>query len=218
MSSRTFSFQKIHHGAARAIFSPPKINDAGTQLQARAWALANPSVVECITLVVSMSEHRQSFLDLKFRDRLSVADAIILHQRLGVTKAANFVDVVDPWCYPDDDTPSTIVVKPYLHSLVDKAASAKISDKTEASITEFLLSPLLIKKGGRPSLVLKPKADRSNPSRSIVVTAAAIVARKPCSPPTDLPIDQGNISSLSRIFPPPLHPSSSFFILNTTCI
>ena len=62
-----------------------------------------------------MSEHRHSFLDLKFRDRLSVADAIILHQRLGVTKAANFVDVVDPWRYPDDDMPSTIVVKPYLH-------------------------------------------------------------------------------------------------------
>jgi hypothetical protein len=113
-----------------------------------AQGLSQIQVVEYITLMVSMSEHRQGFLDLKLRDRLSVADAIILHQRLGVTKAANFVDVVAPG---DDDTPSTIVVKPYLHSLVDKAASAKISDKTEASITEFLLSPLLMKKSGRPS-------------------------------------------------------------------
>ena len=140
-----------------------------------------------------MSEHRQSFLDLKFRDRLSVADAIILHQRLGVTKAANFVDVVDPWCYPDDDTPSTIVVKPYLHSVVDKAASTKISDKTEASVTEFLLSPLLVKKGGRPSLVTKAKEQRSTPSKRTVFTVAATVARKPCSPSVDHPFNQGTI-------------------------
>ena len=167
---------------------------------------------------MSMSEHRHSFLDLKLRDRLSVADAIILHQCLGYTKAANFVAVVDPWCYPDDDAPCQGKVLSYLQSLVDKAASLKIFNKTEASITEFLLSPLLVKKGARPSLVLKPKAQRSTPSPKIVVTAAAIVARKPCSPPTDLPIDQGNISSLSRIFPPPHHTSSLFFILNTTCI
>ena len=165
-----------------------------------------------------MSDYRQSFLDLQLRDRLSVADAIILHQRLGLSKAANFIEVVNPWCYPDDDTPAVIGVKAFLQSVVDKATSAKLSNKTEASITEFLLSPLLVKKGARPSLVLKPKAQRSTPSPKIVVTAAAIVARKPCSPPTDLPIDQGNISSLSRIFPPPHHTSSLFFILNTTCI
>jgi hypothetical protein len=152
--------------------------------------------VEYITLLASMSDYRQSFLDLQLRDRLSVADAIILHQRLGLSKAANFIEVVDPWCYPDDDTPAVIGVKAFLQSVVDKATSAKLSNKTKASITEFLLSPLLIKKGGRPSLVLKPKAERSNPSRRIVVTAAATVARKPSSPPSiDLPIDQGNILS-----------------------
>ena len=100
-----------------------------------------------------MSHNRQCLLDIQLRDRLSVADAIILHQHLGLTKAANFVDVVDPWCFPDDDTPAILNVKAYLHSVVDKAASAHISNKTEASITEFLLSPLLVKKGARPSLV-----------------------------------------------------------------
>jgi hypothetical protein len=156
--------------------------------------------------MVSMSEHRQGFLDLKLRDRLSVADAIILHQRLGVTKAANFVDVVDPWCYPDDDTPSTIVVKPYLHSLVDKAASANISNKTEASITEFLLSPLLVKKGDIPSLVLKPKSERSKSSPKAVVTAAATVARKPTSQPVDLPIIEGmHLQNFRLPSPPPHH-------------
>ena len=201
----------------RGSYSPPlKINDTGTQIQARAWALANPSVVEYITLMVSMSEHRQGFLDLKLRDRLSVADAIIIHQRLGVTKAANFVDVVDPWCYPDDDTPSTIVVKPYLHSLVDKAASAKISDKTEASITEFLLSPLLMKKGGRPSFVLKAKKQRSTPSERSFVTAAATVVRRPISQLVDLPIIEGRHLQNFRLpspLPPPHHPISLLSLL-----
>ena len=205
-------FSKIH-SIKGLIYTP----ETGTQLQAHAWRLSNSSVVEYVTLLTSMSDYRQRSLDIQLRDRLSVAGAIILHQHLGLTKAAYFVEVVDPWCYPDDDIPAILNVKSYLHSVVDKASSANISNKTEASITEFLLSPLLVKKGARPSLVLKPKAQRSTPSPKIVVTAAAIVARKPCSPPTDLPIDQGNISSLSRIFPPPLHPSSSFILNTTTC-
>jgi hypothetical protein len=174
-----------------------KNNGAGSQLYLRSWALANSSVVDYITLLVSMSEYRQSFLDLQLRDRLSVADAIVLHQHLGLSKAANFIDVVDPWCYPDDDTPAVISVKGCLQSVVDKVTSEKLSEKTEASIAEFLLSPLLMKKGRRPSLVLKPKAERSGPSRRIAVSAAATVARKPSSPASiDLPIDQGNIFSL----------------------
>ena len=65
-------------------------------------------MVEYITLLVSMSDYRHSFLDLQLRDRLSVADAIILHQRAGVTKAANFVvAAVDPWRFPHDDAPAT---------------------------------------------------------------------------------------------------------------
>ena len=171
--------------------TPPKNNDIGTQLQARSWALASSSVVEYITLLVSMSDYRQSFLDFKLRDRLSVADTIILHQRLGVVKASNFIELVDPWCYPDDDTPAAISVRSFMQSVVDKAASVKLSEKTEASITEFLLSPLLVKKGDRPSLVLKPKSERSKSSPKAVVTAAATVARKPSSQPVDLPIIEG---------------------------
>ena len=69
-------------------------------------------MVEYITLLVSMSDYRQSFLDLQLRDRLSVADAIILHQRVGVTKAANFVvAAVDPWRFPHDDAPATFNVR-----------------------------------------------------------------------------------------------------------
>ena len=121
----------------------PLKHDTGTQIQARAWALASPSVVEYISLLSSMSDYRQCYLELQLRDRLSVADCIVLHQRLGVSKAANFVEVVDPWCYPDGNKPAVINVRSYMQSVVNKAASTKISDKTEESITEFLLSPLL---------------------------------------------------------------------------
>ena len=169
-------------------YSPtPKINDTGTQIQARAWALANPSVVKYIILVVSMSEHRQEFLDLKLRYRLSVADAIILHQRVGVTKAANFVvAAVDPWRFPHDDAPATFNVRCQVQSVVAKATflGRILSDFTDTTISAFLLSLLLVKKGDRPHLVLKPKSERSKSSSKAVGTAAATFARKPSSQPS----------------------------------
>ena len=159
------------------------------QLQSRSWALANSSVVEYITLLVSMSDYRQSFLDLQLRDRLSVADAIILHQRVGVTKAANFVvAAVDPWRFPHDDAPATFNFRCQVQSVVAKATFLwrKLSDFTDTTISYFLLSPLLVKKGDRPSLVLKPKSERSKSSPGTVFTAAATVAGKPCSPSVDI--------------------------------
>ena len=36
------------------------------------------------------------FIELKFHDRLSIADAIVLVQFLGLTKAAAFISEVDP--------------------------------------------------------------------------------------------------------------------------
>ena len=90
-------------------------NGIGTRSQACAWAHANPMVVEHITLMTPMSDYRQQFIDFKFHDRLSIADAIVLVQFLGLTKAAAFISEVDPWCYPHDDTPSTLTVKKYVH-------------------------------------------------------------------------------------------------------
>ncbi len=133
----------IYSSSREPYFHSPKYDDSGTQLQARAWALASPSVVEYISLLSSMSDYRQCYFELHLRDRLSVADCIVLHQRLGVSEAANFVEVVDPWCYPDGNKPAVINVRSYMQSVVNKAAPTKISDKTEESITEFLLSPLL---------------------------------------------------------------------------
>ena len=81
-----------------------------------------------------------------------------------------------------------------------------LSQFTDASITDFLLSPLLVKKGDRPSLVRKLKPQHTSKSRA-VITAAATVARKPCSPPANLPIIQGNLSFRLSSLPHPPAPS-----------
>ena len=90
----------------------------------------------------------------------------------------------------------------------------KLSDFTDTSISAFLLSPLLVNKGDRPSLVLKPKSERSKPSPKAVVTAAATVARKPTSQPVDLPINEGiHLQNFRLPSPPPHHPISLLSLL-----
>lgn len=135
--------------------------------------------------MVTMSDSSQKYIELRFKDRLSVADAVVLEHHLGLTKAANFVAEVDPWCYPHDYSLSSIVVKSFVQSVVAQAANAarSLSQFTDASITEFLLSPLLIKKGDRPSFARKPHytKGKSTPHARIVTTAAATVGRKPSS-------------------------------------
>jgi hypothetical protein len=81
---------------------------------------------------------------------------------------------------------------------------------TDTSISAFLLSPLLVKKGNRPRLVLKPKSERRKSSPKAVVTAAATVARKPTSQPVDLPINEGMHLQNFRL-PPPLLTTPSLF-------
>ena len=168
-------------------------NVVGTLLQACSWAHANSIVVEHITLLSTMSDYRQQNLELNIRDRLSVADAIALVHHLGVTKAAAFVAAVDPWCFPHDDSPATINVRGQVQSVVAKATllGKALCNFTDTSISAFLLSPLLVKKGDRPSLVRKPKSIRGKSSPKAVVTAAATVVRKPISQPVDLPIIEG---------------------------
>ena len=72
--------------------------------------------------MATMSDYRQNFIELKFRDRLSVADAIVQVHRFGLTKAAAFVAEVDPWCYPHDEAQATLNVEKYVQTTVDLAA------------------------------------------------------------------------------------------------
>ena len=165
----------FHHFFPDGLDTNPNFdNVVGTLLQACAWAHANQIVVEHITFLSTMSDYRQQNLELKIRDRLSVADAIALVHHLGVNKAAAFVSVVDPWRFPHDDAASTFNVKGQVQSVVAKATHAgkSMCTFTDSSISAFLLSP---------SLVCKPKSERSKSSPKAVVTAAATVARKPSS-------------------------------------
>ena len=63
----------------------------------------------------------------------------------------------------------------------------KLTEKAEVSNTEFLLSPSLVRKGGRLSFVLKPKAQLSTPSLRKDLTATATITHKPSAPAVDLP-------------------------------
>ena len=171
-------------------------------MQACAWAHANPMVVEHITLMTTMFDYRQQFIGLKFPIVSQTQSSWF--NFLDSQRQLLFISEVDPWCYPHDDTPATLTVRKYVHSSVDLAAHAgkTIARFTDASITEYLCSPLLVKKGDRPSLVCKPKSERSKSSPKAVVTAAATVARKPSSQTVVLPNIEGKHLQNFRL--PPL--------------
>ena len=121
------------------------------------WELASASVTDQIALLITMSDYRQSLLRIITSYRLSLADAIVLVQHLGYTKAAAFIDVVDPWCYPTEKTRAPVGINNFLQRAMDKAAHAfTLHHWTPESLTAYLLSPLLILK--RPDLIRIPKA------------------------------------------------------------
>jgi len=74
--------------------------------------------------MVTMFGCQQQFHELRFKDRLSVADAVVLEHRLGLTKVATFVAEVDLWCNPHDDTPALIGVKRCVQIVVAQANHA----------------------------------------------------------------------------------------------
>jgi hypothetical protein len=140
--------------------------------------------------MVTMPEYQQQLVHLNMRDRLSVADAVVLEHRLGLTKAVNFVTIVDPWRDPNDDTPGSLKVNSCVQSVVAQAlhTGKTLIKFTVASITDYLLSLL-----DRPPLILKPRERQSTTTPRTRITAAATVARKPCSPPLDVTTNQGDL-------------------------
>ena len=62
--------------------TPAKNTDVGNRMQARAWADAYSSVVDHISLMVTMHDYRKQLVHLNLRSRLSVADAVVLELRL----------------------------------------------------------------------------------------------------------------------------------------
>ncbi len=88
----------------------------------------------------------------------------------------------------------------------------EIQKFTDTSISEYLCSPLLIKKGDRPRLVLKPRAQQINPSPKAVFSAALTFARKPSSQPVDLPTFKVYTFRSHPITSPP-HPITRVLII-----
>ena len=142
----------------------PTFFRSGTKLQVLAWEHASPSVTEQIAILVTMSDYRQSCLEISFRSILSLADAIVLDHRLGLKKAVEFVSVVDPWNYPGTKARAPCLVYRQTQSAVDKATTAgkTLSLCTQESISSYLVSPLLVRTGDRPSLIRKRDAFRSS--------------------------------------------------------
>ena len=131
--------------------------------------------------MATLSDHRQALLERpSVRGRLTVADAIALHHRQGLSKASCFVSAVDPWRYPADEDgceeSSLLGVKGYVQKIVDESAHAarKVSVFTDASVSAYLLSPLLLRKGQRPHLVRKSVAEISTSLSASPAAAAAL--------------------------------------------
>ena len=93
-------------------------------MEVLAWKLASTGVTDQITQLLTLSPYRHSYVELSLRTRLSLADAIVLVQHLGRTKAAAFIDVVDPWCYPTEKTRAVLGIFSYVQQAVDKALHA----------------------------------------------------------------------------------------------
>jgi hypothetical protein len=97
---------------------------SGTQLQARE-AHANPRVVEHISLIITMSDYRQQFLELSMCFRLSVADAVVLlSTALDSQRQLILFVFVDPWSYHHVDTPASLNHQLYVQSVATQAAHA----------------------------------------------------------------------------------------------
>ena len=131
-----------------------------------AWKLASTGVTDQITLLLTMSDYRHSYLELPLRTPLSLADAIVLMKHLGQTKAAAFIDVVDPWCFPTEKTRAPVGIFSYVQKAVDKAAHAGKDFRfwIPESLTAYLRSPLLVLNGKRPDLI---RISRATPRSSV---------------------------------------------------
>ena len=80
-------------------------------MKACAWDHASPLVQDHATLMATMSDSRQGSMEITARVSFSLADAIVLEHRLGLSKAANVILLVDPWCYAGEETRASAGIK-----------------------------------------------------------------------------------------------------------
>ena len=118
--------------------------------------------------MAAMSDSRQGTIEITARSSFSLADAIVLENRLGRTKAAKIILLVDPGCYQGEEAPTSAGARRVLQSAVDKATAEgkHFGVWTAESMSAYLLSPLLLPKGKRPSLV-RARLKRAAPDSAL---------------------------------------------------
>ena len=130
-------------------------------MQKLAWSLANPSVTELIERLIEIPDYKHVEVKITLRCRLSLADACILVQYLGVSKAADYIGTIDPWSYPENPEKEIPEIRHppgirrFIQVATDKATfSGRIFSKyTTESKTAYLQSPILVRNGDRPQLI-----------------------------------------------------------------
>lgn len=146
---------------------------SGTNIQVWAWNHASEAVKQQVDQLSGFFSYRLECYETNLRQRLSLADAIVVDHAFGVGFATKFVAEVDLWVYPDDQTKSSIGVKRYVQGTLDKCRASNISfdDFTDESKTSYLLSPLLLKPKTRPSLVRNSRAKAAGvPAQTAIYT------------------------------------------------
>jgi hypothetical protein len=143
---------------------------------AMAWTHAKSFVTDHISLLVTLPENRHQFVEVNIHDRLSLADGIVLVHYLGLTRAAQFIFLVDPWLYPNEEDAPGPLCLPFTQSVVNKATDVgKLFSKfTEESKSSYLASPLLLRKGDRPDLIRVSKAALQAPGGSCIAAARCV--------------------------------------------
>jgi hypothetical protein len=152
-----------------------------------AWEHANPVVKAQIHELHGTYQNKLTFSELSLRLPLTVADAIILEQHLGLTNATEFISTVDPWCYPGEKTQAVVALKSHVQRLLEKSRNAvkNCQQYTEKSKSAFLLSPILIKE--RPVLIRKSQAVRGSSAPKAPPAPVASPVKKPSTRGKDYP-------------------------------
>ena len=161
---------------------------AGNKIQLLAWEHANLAVKAQIYQLRGVSDSSLMPFEFSLRLPLTVADAIVLEQHLGLTHAIEFIRAVDPWCYPGEETQAALSLRHCVQRVLAKCRDAVqyLNHFSEESKSAFLLSPILVKE--RPALIRKPQGKR--------------VSSAPAAPPAPAaPVDLGVLPA--SLVPPP---------------
>ena len=89
-----------------------------------AWEHANLAVKAQIYNLRGVSDSSLMPFEFSLRLPLTVADAIVLEQHLGLTHATEFIRAVDPWCYPGEETQAALCLRNCVQRVLAKCRDA----------------------------------------------------------------------------------------------